>query len=86
MTPNELRTRLESHFGPVHTADRAAAALGVHKSAVFRWLAGDRPVPLYVVRHLETIETVSNLAKLNGLDPNSLLPAIWLPANCRTPF
>lgn len=42
MTPDELRTLMDANG--VDSADKLAEALGVHRTTVFRWLAGTRRI------------------------------------------
>lgn len=67
MQPKFLAQKLKRIFGPAHTADKAAAALRVHRTAVFRWLAGDREIPGPVVAAIELADLV----------PRKKLPKAW---------
>ena len=67
MSPKSLAQKLERIFGPLHTAEKAGVALRVHRSAVFRWLAGDREIPGPVESAIELAELV----------PPEKLPRAW---------
>lgn len=77
MTPADFRRRLEALLGPVHTAKRAAAALGYDKSHVHRWLRGERDVVTPARHQLEDIEHLIKVLRSLGVDPEPHLPARW---------
>ena len=56
MTPDELRGRLTALFGTDRMETRAAAALRVRRTTVYRWLQGERAIPGPVIAWLDERE------------------------------
>lgn len=84
MTPATLRNEIETRFGLVHTADHAAKAFGVSRATVFRWMNGDCPIPLWVDRMFELVDTIVQLEAKGGWSFDALPPR-WRNTHL-TPF
>lgn len=67
MTPDQLRIHLETLFGRYKTADRASQCIGCSRRAVFEWMAGDKPIPKWIITMIE----------LRLACPDELLPERW---------
>jgi DNA-binding XRE family transcriptional regulator len=64
MTAKQIEKRVKRLW---KTQQQAADALGVRQQSISHWCRGARPVPLWLVKFLECLETADKIGKEAGL-------------------